>query len=90
VSVLLNAIQFKISPKAPNYKPVNYSFPLEFPLPKIHLSVIFAAPHPKINVVGISKQPSPVLMIGKKKQLESVEYLYYLCSLKTNDARRQK
>jgi len=46
---------------------VNNSFSLEFPLPEIHLSVIFAAANPTTKVVRISKQPSPVLIMIDKK-----------------------
>jgi len=46
---------------------VNYSFPLEFLLPEIHLSIIFAAANSTTKVVIISKQPSPVLIIIDKK-----------------------
>jgi hypothetical protein len=38
------------------------------------------------NVMKISRQPSQVQIMIDKKQLESVEYLNYLCSVMTHDA----
>jgi hypothetical protein len=41
----------------------------------------------KSNVMGISRQPSPVQIMMDQKQLENVEYFNCLGTLITNDAR---
>jgi hypothetical protein len=41
----------------------------------------------KTKVMGISRQPSPMEIMIDQKQLENVEYLNYLGSMITNDAR---
>jgi hypothetical protein len=42
----------------------------------------------KTAVKRISRQPSPIQIIIEQKPPENVEYIIYLCSLITNDARR--
>jgi len=41
----------------------------------------------KTKVLRISRQSSPVQILIDQKQLENVEYLNYLCSMITKDAR---
>jgi hypothetical protein len=41
----------------------------------------------KTNVKRLSRQPSPVTIKKKKKQLEKVEYFKYLGSMLTNDGK---
>jgi hypothetical protein len=41
----------------------------------------------KTKVMRISRQPSPIKIMIDQKQLENVEYLKYLGSMITNDAR---
>ena len=44
----------------------------------------------KIKVMKISREPSTVQIMIDQKQLENVEYLNYLVSMVTNDARRAR
>jgi len=41
----------------------------------------------KTEVMGISRQPPPILIMIDQKQLKNVEYFNYSGSIITNDAR---
>jgi hypothetical protein len=44
-------------------------------------------PAEKTKLMRISREPSPVQIVIDERQLENVEYLSYLGSMITNDAR---